>query len=355
MRRPIAWAAAAVLAAAVRPAGAQTFDRVSLATTFSIDQLGGENAADRPNIVADIMGTVRLGAGWEIYVRPWLRQGRRPDWDTLLYQAALRWEHSGPLAWRLDTGYIVSPVGLGLFDSSPSVNPTILPHLSYFVPLAEVDVTAPRMPAIASSYPLGVELTASTERWDARAALVNSAPTRLYTVGSDALPRSTPVVEGGAGITPTAGLRLGASIAHGAYATRDEVRAFPDAERTLTMVGVEGEYAFRYTKLSGELVRDHFTTPFGPAVAHAWFVQAQQTLTPRWFAAARQERVSAPPLANGIVVGTRSHLMLTEATVGYRVTRGIAIRGGYYARKNYGAASWDHQGCVSLVWTQRWR
>jgi len=38
--------------------------------------------------------------------------------------------------------------------------------------------------------------------------VVNSAPTRVYAVGSPTNPRQTPVVVGGAGVTPITGLRL---------------------------------------------------------------------------------------------------------------------------------------------------
>lgn len=353
MRRRIT--AGVLVACTAAPAGAQTWDRFSLSTVVSVDHAAGENTADRPNIIADILFTVRLGEGWQIYVRPWIRQPRRAEWDLRLYQAALRWERPGPVALRVDAGYIVSPVGLGLFDSSPSLNPTILPHLTYFVPMPTFDPGAPRVSPIASTYPPGAQLTAATERWDARVALVDSAPTRVYTLGASSPPDHTPALEAGAGITPLTGLRLGVSMAHGAYATADEVHGTASVKRLLSMSGIEAEYAFRYTKLAGEFIYDRFETPFGDAAARTWFVQGQQTLTPRWFAAARHERASAPPLANGVVPGTRRTFSTAEAIVGYRVTRALTLRGGYYGRKNYTAAGWDHQAGASVVWSERWR
>ncbi len=88
------------------------------------------------------------------------------------------------------------------------------------------------------------------------------------------------MIEAGAGITPIVGLRLGASFAHGSYLTQSEQRA-PAPDRQMTMAGIEGEYAFGYTKLSGEWLRDAFDTPGDSAIAYEWFVQGMQTLSAR--------------------------------------------------------------------------
>jgi hypothetical protein len=61
----------------------------------------------------------------------------------------------------------------------------------------------------------------------------------------------------------------------------------------VTMTGVEGECSFGCTKLAGEIVRDRFETPNGPLAAYEWFLQGNQTLSPRWFAPARHEATSA--------------------------------------------------------------
>src|SRR5207253_3855919 len=125
---------------------------------------------------------VRLGDRWQVFVRPWFRlphpstpTGPTPPWDKALYQAGVRYERPGPIAARVDAGYILSPIGLGLFDARPNLNPTIVPHLTYLVPMLPFDPAAPRVEAVAASYPLGAQLTMSTNRWDARAAVVNSA------------------------------------------------------------------------------------------------------------------------------------------------------------------------------------
>jgi hypothetical protein len=336
------------------PAAAQTAERFSLDSSMSVDLFRGQNAVDRPNIIIDITGVVRIGGGWLFYVRPWLRQPRSTEWDDEIYQAALQYQRSGPISTRIDLGYIVSPIGLGMMDTRPSVNPTIAPHLTYFTPMPVFDPGAPRIPAIASTYPLGGQVTLSTDRWDARAAVVSSAPTRIHTIGREGNPRSTPVLELGGGITPTTGLRLGVSLARGNYATGQELRVPADEGRELTLVGFEGEYAFNYTKISGELIRDRLETAVGTETAVTWFIQGMQTLSPRWFLAARQEGTSAPPLRTGIVVGSRTTYHSTEATVGFRLSTDFTLRSSFLSRKAYARTEWDQQAGVSVVWAHRW-
>ena len=65
------------------------------------------------------------------------------------------------------------------------------------------------------------------------------------------------------------------------------------------MLALEGEYAFGYTKIAGELLRNRLQSHSGAETAYAWFLQGIHTLTPRVFVAARQEGTSAPPLRTG--------------------------------------------------------
>ena len=343
------------------PASAQSVARFSLESVVAADEFAGENTSHRPQIIVDVSLAVRMGDHWQVYVRPWVRMPRPnspaagvPPWDTEVHQAGLRYERRGPLAIRADVGYLLSPIGLGIYDVRPGMNPTIVPHLSYLQPMPVFDPTVPRVSAIAATYPLGAQRSLSSGRWDARAAVINSAPTRLYAVGATTNPQPTPVVVAGAGVTPIAGLRLGASFAHGVYATPEEIMVPVAHGRTMTMAGAEGEWAFGGTKISGEILRTGFETFAGTSVAYEWFVQGQQTLSPRWFVAARREGTAAPPLINGIVVGTRTNLQVFEATAGFRVNRDITLRSSYYTRRLYGASTWTDQAGVSLVWAHRW-
>ena len=109
--------------------------------------------------------------GWQVYVRPWFRLPR-PSPPTARRRRGTRSSTRPACATsaadrsptRVDAGYIVSPVGLGMFDANPSVNPTIAAHSSYFTPMLPFDAGGPRGPAIASTYPLGAVLTLSAAR-----------------------------------------------------------------------------------------------------------------------------------------------------------------------------------------------
>lgn len=343
------------------PASAQPVARFSLESVVAADEFAGENVSNKPQIVVDVSLALRLGHNWQVYVRPWFRLPRPttptapvPDWDKELYQAGLRYERRGPVATRVDAGYILSPIGLGIYDVRPGLNPTIVPHISYLTPMPVFDPTAPRVSAVSATYPLGAQVSLSTGLWDARAAVINSAPTRIYAVGAVTNPRQTPAVVAGGGVTPITGLRLGASFAHGLYATPDEITTPTSQGRVMTMAGAEGEWAFSGTKISGELLRTGFETAAGTSVAYEWFVQGQQTLSPRWFVAARREGTSAPPLINGIVTGSRTDLDVFEATAGFRVTPDVTLRSSYYTRRFYFATTWIDQVGVSVVWAHRW-
>jgi len=340
---------------------AQSVARFSLESVVAVDEFGGENVSNRPQVVIDASLAIRIGDRWQAVVRPWFRLPRPspptapvPDWDTQIYQAGLRYERHGELSTRVDLGYILSPIGLGVFDTRPGTNPTIVPHVSYFTPLPVFDPTGPRVSAVAGTYPLGAQVSMSTTLWDARAAVINASPTRVYAVGAVTNPQQTPVFVAGGGVTPRTGLRLGASVAHGAYAAPEEIRVPVSHGRMMTMAGGEGEWAFAGTKVVGEIVRTAFDTIADRAIAYEWFVQGVQTLSPRWFAAARREGTSAPPLINGTVVGSRTTLDAFEATAGFRVSPDVTLRSSYTARRSFGASTWTDQVGVSLVWARRW-
>jgi hypothetical protein len=171
-------------------------------------------------------------------------------------------------------------------------------------------------------------------------------------LGNSANPQQAANVVAGAGVTPIVGLRLGVSAAHGPYATADEITGgAPAVPRDATLAGVEGEYAVAYTVIRGEWMRTAFETTGSDAIAYEWFVQALQTIAPRWFLAARHEGTSAPPAAS---TAPRTSFRAVEATTGYRVTPEITLRASYYTRRAYNSTSWDQQVAGSIVWARRW-
>ena len=366
--------AIAILGAAT-PLSAQTpYERVGLDTTVAMDFFGGNNVSSRPQIIVDIVGTAQIGYGFQVYVRPWLRlarpgtpTGTAPPWDAMLYQASLRYEHTGTVSTRVDVGYMPSTIGLGLFDVNPRQNPTIADHASYDSPMLPFDVGAWRVPAgttatypiggavsaVAATYPLAGVVTLSTNHWDARVGVANSAPVRVSVAGVATNPVSAAAFEAGAGVTPVTGLRFGASFAHGTYLTLVE-RQSP-GDRTLTLAGLEAEYAFRHTKITGEVIHDTFTMPTTNVGATEWFIQATQTLTPRWSIAGRHEGTSAPVLGkNGLPFAAQPHLLANELTAAFRVNHDLMLKASYYTRQPYGQLTWDQQAAVQAVWQHRW-
>jgi hypothetical protein len=77
-----------------------------------------------------------------------------------------------------------------------------------------------------------------------------------------------------------------------------------------------------------------------------------QTLTPRWFAAARLERIDSPLVVPAGV--TTQRMTNAEEVIGFRLTPELTVRGGHRARRGFGRSVFDHQVAVSLVWWKRW-
>ena len=242
---PMAGACAVVVALMTTAApafaqgAAESVERFSLDSVIGVDSFGGENVSSRPQIVIDVSAAVRIGDNWQLYVRPWFRLPRpasgsatTPPWDTEIYQAGVRYERPGPIAVPDSTAATSSRRSVWGCSTRGRISMRIFCLTSAtWCRCRRFPPAAPRVLAVSNAYPLGAQLTISTSHWDARAAVVNSAPTRPYILGATTNPRQTPVVVAGGGITPFTGLRLGASFAHGDYATAEEVCRFPMAER----------------------------------------------------------------------------------------------------------------------------
>jgi hypothetical protein len=186
-----------------------------------------------------------------------------------------------------------------------------------------------------------------------RGAVIDTSPVRARrTFGSNNPPRFTNVVVGG-GITPVVGLRFGGSVTRGAWRRADELPV-SDSDRMATIVTVEGEWAFRFTKLAGEWTRDMLETSTADEVESGWYIQGQQTLTPRWFVAARVERLEGPPVLGAPPGSSRQTFAGAEETVGFRITPEITVRASYRARRLFSQQDFSHQAMASVVWARRW-
>ena len=133
-------------------------------------------------------------------------------------------------------------------------------------------------------------------------------PSRNYAVGAPIKPKQTPVFEAGRRHHPDDRLASGRFVC--ARPVRDVDRRLPPGSRRPPDDAGQRRRRLRIPLHETDW-RDRpssFETSTVPAIAYEWFVQGIQTLSPRWFVAARQEGTSAPPLRNGIIVGVPTSL-----------------------------------------------
>jgi hypothetical protein len=303
-------------------------------------------------------------------VRPQIqRLANSGEWNRQIWVAEMRYERSGPVAFRVEAGYIPSPVGLANLTLRPHLNPTIAQPAELFTSIPSLEFRGPRINLLSGIYPLGAQATASATHWDARVAVIDTSPLRLRRVFAVTNPpRFTNVVFGG-GVTPFVGFRVGASLTHGGWLRTGESPT-GTADRSANLVNVETELAFRHTSLTGEWVHDALETSFGNRNLSGWYVQGMQTLRPRWFVAGRVESIDTTvPTSvfsfglesNGVVISSRTdavyanqHFNSTEQTLGFRVTPEITLRVSHRMRQQFGRDPWEHFGAVSIVWYRRW-
>jgi hypothetical protein len=337
------------------PASAQdgAYSRVALDTSAAVETSMAESGDGATGVVTDAVATIALGAGFDAIVRPWIQKlGQSDEWNRQIWIATLRYQHTGRIGIRVDGGLIGSPVGYANLLLRPNINPTISLPSSLFVPLPSTGPGTPRTTLLGVLYPYGISTTVSAARWDVRAALIDTSPLRMRRVFAETNPpRFANVVLGG-GVSPLIGLRVGASVTHGGWQRAGESPAVSRDLRA-TVVTVESEFAFRHTTIAAEFVRNTIQLSDGHSTPSGWFVQGQQTLSPRVFAAGRFERMTARGEAAGME-GTR-HFTGAESVVGYRVTPELTVRAGHRVRRSFGAADFDHTASVSLAWWRRWR
>ncbi|HEY6361620.1 MAG TPA: hypothetical protein VIX63_10980 [Vicinamibacterales bacterium] len=327
-------------------------------TVAAVDEQVDFDGNYSTGVTLDAVVSADFGRGFQGIVRPFASRGGSGEWNRQIWIATARYERPGPLlGLRVDAGLIPSPIGLANLTLRHHLNPTISQPSSLFTALPPLEPGGGRATLLGAVYPYGAQATVSGARWDARAAVIDTSPLRTRRVFAQTNPpRFANVVIGG-GVTPFIGVHLGASVTRGGWQRAGEA-PFVTEDQSATIVTVESEVSFRYTKLAGEWVRDAIETSTGDRVASGWFVQGQQTLTPRWFVAGRLERMSSPAVISlrdqtpPLVVDQR--LQGVEETVGYRLTPEITLRAGHRARRGFGQSSFGHTVSVSAVWWQRW-
>jgi hypothetical protein len=336
------------------PAAAQGLQPGRIAIEAVAAVSNSSAAADDPFVFLDLTTTTRVNDSLDIIVRPYARRLPGGDWDALLYQAEIRYQPVSGL--RLEAGILSSPLGLGTLELRQDLNPGVASVFYYFSPLPLFDPQADRVQVLSGGYPLGAILSSSGSWWDLRAGVTDGTPARYRKIFASNNPSAAPQLIAGGGITPRAGLRFGIGLSHGAYRDAEDTdyynRPYPLPAADATVFNFEGEYAFAYTRLSGEWVMDRFESTTTPAVARSFYVQGVQTLTPRIFATGRITRVSAPVSVTNHDI--RSSRQSIELSGGFRLTPQWTLKGGYEAARRFNTNDWTHAATASVVWARRW-
>ena len=348
--RVILTAVALLLAATPASAQSKFTDRATL------EVVGGMNTSSAtpsdPFVVFDATATVRVTNTLDVVIRPYFRRLPGGDWSKEMYQLQIRYQPPTPVPVRIDAGIIASPLGIIALEMRADRNPIIGTPSYYFAPLPSFDGRVDRVQLLSGGYPLGVMASVSGAAWDARAGVTDGTPTRSRRMMSSSRPPAQPQFVAGGGLSPIAGLHLGAGLAHGIY--REEVPGSTLAtnrEADATVFNLEGEYAIGYTRLAGEWILDRFETASTPAIARGFLIEAVQTLTPRWYVAARATRVATPAMAAGVRV--RRSAGSADGTVGFRLNPDITLKAGYQGSRTYTRGDWDHAAAVSIVYGKR--
>jgi hypothetical protein len=325
---------------------------LAIDTVASFDESADFSDNYATGLSADALVSVGLGRGLEGVMWPIVQRLGSGQWNHDLWIASLRYERAGPVGVRVEAGLVPSPVGLANYiGRRPHHNPTIAQPSSLFSTLPSLEPQGPRANLLGAVYPFGGQVTLSGRRWYGRAAVIDTSPLRRRRIFSRINPpRFTNVVIGG-GVTPVVGFHIGASVTHGGWMRAGEAPAIT-AQQDATVVTVESEFSVAHTKLAAEWVKDLIETSTGDRTASGWFIQGQQTLAPRWFVAARVERISSPLVTP--LVFQRQRLVGFEEVLGFRLTPEFTLRIGHRARRSFGQAAYVHQAEASIVWWRRW-
>ena len=198
--------------AAAQFGGSPNTRAVMIDTVVGVQDYFAEAGSWDTQTIIDTFATVEMAPRLQASVRPLVWRRASGQWTGAIDHASVRYEFKRGATWRIEAGKFPSPVGLGMTENRANVNDGLLwCHRPYYGPLPPLGPGALRHALVAASYPIGVQVNASGDRWDARAAVLDRAPVQLSPDGSH---RANAMV--GAGISPRQGLRIGAAGAWGA-------------------------------------------------------------------------------------------------------------------------------------------
>ena len=176
-------------------------------------------------------------------------------------------------------------------------------------------------------------------------ALIDSSPVRGRPFfGANKPPRLLNTVAG-FGVTPRVGLRLGVAVAHGAYASVDEVVEIARAAiATRRWCRSKASGRSDYTRIVGEVVRSVMETARADARARGGWVEVDADPDAR-AVRRRARRLATLRRISGRYRATSSgsDYERFEAVAGFRITPDLTLRAGYLGRKGYVVFHWDDQ------------
>ena len=267
---------------------------LAIDTAAAFGEVIDANGNYATGVTADAVVSVGLGHGFEGIVWPIVQRFSASEWRQELWIATIRYERAGPIGVRIDGGLIPSPVGLAnLSMRRPHLNSTISQPSSLFTVLPAVEIRGPRTNLLGAIYPFGGQVTVSGARWDARAALIDTSPLRRRRLISETNPPQFANIVVGGGVTPVVGFRVGASMTHGGWQRAGEIPA-ATSDRDATVVTVESEFSFSYTKLAGEWVRDTIESSAGNRVASGGYHRHSRCRPARSNSGSTSPRPSSP-------------------------------------------------------------
>jgi hypothetical protein len=324
---------------------------LSIDSAADVDVTVDEQGNEVTGVFLDSLVAGTFGHNVQGIVRPQVqRLGASGEWNRQIWVAEMRYERPGPVAFRVEGGYIPSPIGLANLTLRPQLNPTIAQPAELFTSIPSLEIRGPRVNLLGGIYPLGAQASLSATHWDTRVAVIDTSPLRIRRVFSPVNPPRFANLVFGGGVTPFVGFRVGASLTHGGWLRAGESPAIT-ADRSANLVTIESELAFRHTSLAGEWVHDALDTSLGTRAASGWYVQGAQALAPRWFVAGRVDRIHTTlPLGTDV----EQQFKATEQTLGFRLTPEITLRVSHRMREAFGGTTWDHTGAFSVVWYRRW-
>lgn len=234
------------------------------------------------------------------------------DYDLL----ALRFVAS-PLA-VIDVGRFATPIGAFANRRFSNLNPLI---------------GAPDMYSV--TYPWGAQVSGSTSHLDYRAAVVSLPAVRE---GYSPEPGARPRPAFGFGFTPAPEFRLGASATWGSYLSEDNAAAIPAgsawSDYDQRVLAFDTRFSRGYFELRGELALSRYDVPTKSETSDgvAFYLEAKQTWTPRFFTAIRGERNDYPfilPLSASNWIARNALAYNAEIGVGFRATRELLLKASY--------------------------